>query len=162
MDIWNILSIACVGKEQLNEMLLNINIINLFILKVFWLAYAMPKLNRPRRCGYFGGEYLLICWKCPISANICSRNNTNNNVTYDISQALDILRNPNFNPALPTAIYIHGWTETPEALSVQTVVGAYLQTHKWNILILDSKLLDTTIYEFALNHVQRVRWKIRI
>lgn len=84
------------------------------------------------------------------------RNDTTNHHVYNLTDAVHILCDPHFNHFLPTVIYIHGWTESPASLSIQTVVGAYLQTKKWNTIILDWQTLASPAYEDAINNVAPV------
>lgn len=69
---------------------------------------------------------------------------------------MDILSDPNFNPYLPTVVYVHGWTETPADQTIQTVIGAYLETRKWNTILLDWETLASPAYQIANANVAPV------
>lgn len=93
-----------------------------------------------------------------ILCNALCRHSINNHNIYNLSNAVDILRDPHYHPFLPTVVYVHGWTESPASLSIQTVIGAYLQTRKWNTIILDWQTLASPEYEIAVGNVAPVRF----
>lgn len=84
------------------------------------------------------------------------RNDPNHHHIYNISNAIDILSDPNFNEFRPTVIYIHGWLQTPTGRSIQAVIQAYLQTENWNTILLDWQTLASPIYETATRNVDPV------
>ncbi|XP_055376067.1 lipase member H-A-like [Condylostylus longicornis] len=72
---------------------------------------------------------------------------TSDNETYSIEENWKILNHPFFNNSKRTTCYIHGYTESQSAESVQTIIKAYLtQINEFNLITLDWKKLASGRY----------------
>lgn len=58
-------------------------------------------------------------------------------IQYSLSKFPSIIKDVNFNSNLPTMIYAHGFSETLQSKSVNTIIDAYLFRGGWNVVIID-------------------------
>ncbi|XP_052750900.1 pancreatic lipase-related protein 2-like [Galleria mellonella] len=63
--------------------------------------------------------------------------NSSDSTAYRIKAITRLLSDPSFDPRRPTVLYAHGYIELTEDDSVLTIVKAYRQNGRYNILILD-------------------------
>jgi pimeloyl-ACP methyl ester carboxylesterase len=56
---------------------------------------------------------------------------------YALKDFPSILNDVYFNKTNPVVIYCHGWTETRNSRSVNTVVDSYLARGGWNVIVVD-------------------------
>lgn len=56
---------------------------------------------------------------------------------YDYNELDDILQHDRYNASQATVLYIHGYLESPESDSVNTIVNAYYTRNEHNLIVLD-------------------------
>lgn len=86
-------------------------------------------------------------------------NSTNYNAhrrVFDLSDARSVLNEPNFRPFLPTVMYVHGFTESTESISVHEVITAYTTNGGYNVLVLDWGPLAGGMYTKAVANMIKV------
>lgn len=78
-----------------------------------------------------------------------------------MDQAVDILKHPRFDLTRETALYIHGYIETPEVESIHVIVDAYQKNGEQNIIILDwGELADGNYLLDAVQNAKQLGPKI--
>lgn len=66
------------------------------------------------------------------------------------------MQNQQYRAELPTVLYIHGFIQSIEANSVQTVKNAYLKNGGYNTLVLDWNILASELYPLAVAYMEMV------
>jgi pimeloyl-ACP methyl ester carboxylesterase len=78
-------------------------------------------------------------------------------IGYPLAKFPSILNDPNFKKKQPTMIYAHGFMESLQSKSVNTVVDAYLFRGGWNVIVIDwSKFVAGNYLFTALSQAHRV------
>lgn len=76
---------------------------------------------------------------------------------YELNQARDIMKHPQFDLTRKTVLYLHGYIETPEVESIHVIVDAYIKRADHNTLILDwGKLADGNYLLDAVQNIKEV------
>lgn len=89
----------------------------------------------------------------------CFRKRFEDSQEFQIENGVDILRNPAFDPAKKTVLYIHGYLETQANESINVVVNAYLQRGDHNIILLDwSDLAEGNYFLDAIPNAKQVNF----
>lgn len=84
------------------------------------------------------------------------RDNYDNHTMYELGNSLDLLNDPNYDANLPTVIYAHGWTESPNSRSTRTVVESYFNRGGWNTIVVNWQTLASPDYPTSARNVQYV------
>lgn len=94
--------------------------------------------------------------------NLFCRDSFDNHQIYELDQATDILKHPQFDITRETALYIHGYIETPEVESIHVIVDAYQKNGEQNIIILNwGELADGNYLLDAVQNAKQVENKRR-
>lgn len=76
---------------------------------------------------------------------------------FELDRAEDIVRHPKFDPTKKTAMYFHGYIESPEVESVHVIVDAYQKRNDHNLIILDwTQLVDGNYLLEAVPNCKKV------
>lgn len=87
---------------------------------------------------------------------ISRRSGSLNQSQYFVHDVTQILRNQNFNAKKPTVLYVHGWTQSPDAETSQLLIKAYLKRGDYNILILDWSDYSMGLYSSAMIRISKI------
>lgn len=75
---------------------------------------------------------------------------------YELEEANQILKNPEFDVQRNTLLYIHGYIEKTSSPTVQKIVKAYTERNDHNILVLDWSTLAGGLYPTAVRKSSEV------
>ncbi|KAE8752003.1 pancreatic triacylglycerol lipase-like [Frankliniella occidentalis] len=78
------------------------------------------------------------------------------NATFDLEKATSVLSDTAFNSALPTVVYMHGYSENRDSESVQVMSDAFLRKGSHNFVFVDWSLYASPPYVSAFLHLPGV------
>lgn len=89
---------------------------------------------------------------CAISLILIFNNSVSKTerVEYKLIDFPNLYDDKGFNASNPTMIYVHGYLENSEVLSVKTVADAYLVRGGWNVVIIDWFAFSTGSYNLQV------------
>lgn len=87
---------------------------------------------------------------------ISRRSGSLNQSQYFVHDVTQILRNQNFNAKKATVLYVHGWTQSPDAETSQLLINAYLKRGDYNILVLDWSDYSMGLYSSAMIRISKI------
>ncbi|KAK3924947.1 Pancreatic triacylglycerol lipase [Frankliniella fusca] len=90
-----------------------------------WAAYCLVSVEAANWAEKFGDNINLTLYL------------KDKNVTFNINDSVSILSHPGFKKALPTVLYMHGYTESNQSRSVGLVANAFLKRGDHNFILVD-------------------------
>ncbi|XP_034248167.1 lipoprotein lipase-like [Thrips palmi] len=75
---------------------------------------------------------------------------------FALPQADKVLNDIRFDPRMPTMMYFHGYTETPDKESVKVVMSAFIAQAKYNVIFVDWSKAAAPLYPIPLMLVSEV------
>lgn len=117
---------------------------------------AAAAVEEPKLIFFYGFALIFLRFlNLEIQTIFCS-NSINSNRTYELTEAVQILRNPKFNRHSETVLYLHGYVESPASSTVQLIANAYIKRKTHNILVLDWSALVNGSYITAVANSKEV------
>lgn len=91
------------------------------------------------------------------------RNDFESHKIYELEEANDIMSHEKFVPSQKTAIYVHGYVESPAVESIHVIVDAYQKRGDHNLIVLDWGELANGNYIFdAVINAKQVKHEISV
>lgn len=67
-----------------------------------------------------------------------------------------LISHRNFNPKLPSVLYISGWMQSPDAETTELIINGYLKRRDHNLLILDWSDYSVGLYASVMLRISKI------
>lgn len=79
-----------------------------------------------------------------------------NRSQYFMRDMTQLISHRNFNPKLPSVLYISGWMQSPDAETTELIINGYLKRRDHNLLILDWSDYSVGLYTSVMLRISKI------